>query len=149
MRLGGAARFTHLRPAALTLARRYGKITEDKPQTVRNRYFESAHEVAEQNARTGGPLMGTLFWHWCGGGACAGRTRRWLTAALRRAGMMRAWAPASMAVRALAARPCRRRALTAPRPRAVHVSDSTWPLITKHTDFMNSLFDASRNLCPA
>ncbi len=65
-----------LRPAALTRMRRYGKITEDKPQTVRNRYFQSAHEVAEQNARTGGPLMGTLFWHWCGTGACVCAQRR-------------------------------------------------------------------------
>jgi hypothetical protein len=46
-------------------ASRFGKITEDKAQTVRNPYFATAHAVAEENAKSGGPLMGTLFWHWC------------------------------------------------------------------------------------
>ena len=42
----------------------FGKITEDAAQTVRNQYFATAQAVAEDNAKSGGPLMGTLFWHW-------------------------------------------------------------------------------------
>jgi hypothetical protein len=32
---------------------------------------------------------------------------------------------------------------------AVHKSDTTWPLITKHVDFFNELFAGSRDLCAA
>lgn len=53
---------------------------EDKAQTVRNKYFETAQNVAQESASSGGPLMGTLFWHWYDegmgpgqyGGACRG-----------------------------------------------------------------------------
>ena len=32
---------------------------------MRNKYFATAQAVAQENAKAGGPLMGTLFWHWC------------------------------------------------------------------------------------
>ncbi len=32
---------------------------------------------------------------------------------------------------------------------AVHKSDTTWPLITKHVGFFNELFAGSRDLCVA
>jgi mannan endo-1,4-beta-mannosidase len=38
-----------------------------QPNEIRNKYFAVAHAVAEANAKAGGPLMGTLFWHWCVG----------------------------------------------------------------------------------
>ncbi len=38
-----------------------------QPNEIRNKYFAAAHAVAEANAKAGGPLMGTLFWHWCVG----------------------------------------------------------------------------------
>ena len=41
---------------------RFGKITEDKAQSVRNQYYVSAYSVAEENAKAHGPLQGTLFW---------------------------------------------------------------------------------------
>jgi hypothetical protein len=53
------------RVSLLCPPRRFGKITEDKPQVVRNKYFAAAQAIAEDNAKSGGPLMGTLFWHWC------------------------------------------------------------------------------------
>ena len=63
---------SHLRDVATAIKGKpvileeFGKITEDKAQTVRNKYFATAHAVAQENAKAGGPLMGTLFWHWCG-----------------------------------------------------------------------------------
>ena len=51
-------------PGKPVLLEEFGKITEDKAQTVRNKYFTTAQAVAQENAKAGGPLMGTLFWHW-------------------------------------------------------------------------------------
>ena len=124
----------------------FGKITEDKAQTVRNKYFTTAHAVAQENAKAGGPLMGTLFWHWCVLGARHHAHRR-LTLH-RLAGMMKEWAPGNMAVSSLLLA-SRRLQLTRRRGLAVHKSDSTWDLITQNVDFFNALFDKSRSLCPA
>ena len=68
---------SHLRDVAASIKGKpvileeFGKITEDKAQTVRNKYFATAHAVAQENAKAGGPLMGTLFWHWCVRRGCA------------------------------------------------------------------------------
>lgn len=32
---------------------------------MRNQYFANAFAAAEESAKSNGPLMGTLFWHWC------------------------------------------------------------------------------------
>ena len=64
---------SHLRDVAAAIQNKpvileeFGKITEDPAQTARNQYFQTAHAVAEDNAKAGGPLMGSLFWHWCAG----------------------------------------------------------------------------------
>ena len=79
---------SHLRDVAASIKGKpvileeFGKITEDQAQTVRNKYFATAHAVAQENAKAGGPLMGTLFWHWCVRAvvrlrACRLLTRRW------------------------------------------------------------------------
>jgi len=42
----------------------YGKITNgDTTHKLRNSYFAAAMAAAEANAKAGGPLMGSLFWH--------------------------------------------------------------------------------------
>lgn len=84
---------------------RFGKITEDKAQRVRNEYFKSAYEVAEENVRNDGPLQGTLFWHWYDAGIGPGQY-------------------------------------------GVHTTDTTWPIITAHVDFMNSVFQDAPEMCP-
>ena len=128
----------------------FGKITEDKAQTVRNKYFTTAHAVAQENAKAGGPLMGTLFWHWCVLGARHHAHRR-LTLK-RLAGTMKEWAPGNMAVSSLLLA-SRRLQLTIHARHlamlAVHKSDSTWELITQNVNFFSALFDQSRSLCPA
>lgn len=50
-------------PGKPVILEEFGKITEDKANEIRNQYFAAAHAVAEQNAKSGGSLMGTLFWH--------------------------------------------------------------------------------------
>jgi len=52
----------------------FGKIVEDSStHSIRNQYFESAFEVAEANVKSGGPLRGTLFWHWYDEGVGPGK----------------------------------------------------------------------------
>mmetsp|Transcript_2474 Transcript_2474/g.8808 ORF Transcript_2474/g.8808 Transcript_2474/m.8808 type:complete len:286 (+) Transcript_2474:898-1755(+) len=52
----------------------FGKIVEDGvSHSERNKYFSAAYEVAEASAKAGGPLRGTLFWHWYDEGVGPGK----------------------------------------------------------------------------
>ena len=93
-------------PGKPFLLEEFGKITEDTAQKVRNEYFKSAYEVAEENVQNNGPLQGTLFWHWYDAGIGPGQY-------------------------------------------GVHTTDTTWPIITAHVDFMNQVFADAPDLCPA
>jgi len=91
--------------AALS-AFRFGKITEEPAQRIRNQYYESAYAVAEADVTAKGPLMGTLFWHWYDAGIGPGQY-------------------------------------------GVHITDSTWPIITQHVSFMNNAYMSAPDICPA
>lgn len=56
------------------LLEEFGKIVEDSTfHSVRNEFFDTAFAVAEANAKSGGPLRGTLFWHWYDEGVGPGK----------------------------------------------------------------------------
>ncbi len=93
---------------------------------MRNEYFKSAYSVAEENVKSNGPLMGTLFWHWYDEGMGPGQVRS------------SRWCPRCMLL-----------ADALHTQYGVHVSDSTFPIITAHVDFMNAVFHDAPDLCPA
>ena len=141
-------------PGKPFLLEEFGKITEDTAQKVRNQYFTAAYEVAEENVQANGPLQGTLFWHWYDAGigpgqVCAFGARRGGYGECAKEGGGRGggagegvcWVP-SLHVTGLTRTP-------PPGQYGVHTTDTTWPIITVHVDFMNQVYADAPDLCPA